>query len=268
VYEEMVPARFLGLARRLHPGFVAVRVFDEGNAQAAVFEHEQFIAVVFRGTSSDDPGDGSDWGSNLEALMELVEILHLKGRVHTGFWRYADMLWEDGKDGEPGIKTVLGGLMAAKKRPIMVAGHSLGGAAAVLGAMRVISLFETDEVLSQLVTFGQPRCVGHQLAQRLTDTLGPRYCRVVRGVDIVPMVPPSVGYAHAGQLYYINEDETIVRNPSWLKQQLDRLVCWWSGGGGWFDAELSFVSDHDMTDYWRLVRDSKYEHEENAIGRS
>lgn len=266
VYEEMVPEVFLELARKVNPGFVDVKVFDEGNAQAAIFEHGDFVAVVFRGTSSDDPDDGSDWGSNLEALMEIVEILHLKGRVHTGFWKYADMLWKDGEsDGAPGLMTTLAALQAAKKRPIMVAGHSLGGAAAVLGAMRVVQQFGGDEILSQLATFGQPRCVGHALAKTLQDTLGARYCRVVRGVDIVPMVPPSIGYAHCGTLYYINEDETIVRNPGWLKQQIDRLVCWWGGGGGWFDAELSFVADHDMTEYWRLVRDATYEHEENAM---
>lgn len=269
VYEEMVPEMFLELARKVNPGFVDVTVFDEGNAQAAIFEHEDFVVVVFRGTSSDDPDDGSDWGSNLEALMEIVEILHLRGRVHTGFWKYADMLWRDGdSDDAPGIMTTLTKLQEAKKRPIMVAGHSLGGAAAVLGAMRVIEHFGGDEILSQLVTFGQPRCVGHALGKTLGDTLGARYCRVVRGVDIVPMVPPSIGYAHTGVLYFINEDETIIRNPNWLKQQIDRLFCWWGGGGGWFDAELSFVSDHDMTAYWRLVRDSKYEHEENAIGHA
>lgn len=33
------------------------------------------------------------------------------------------------------------------------------GAAAVLAAMRIISSYGTDEVISQLCTFGQPRCM-------------------------------------------------------------------------------------------------------------
>lgn len=108
---------------------------------------------------------------------------------------------------------------------------------------------------------------GHLLAKRLSDTLGARYCRVVKGVDVVPMVPPSIGYAHGGQLYFVDENGYIKRNPGWLKMTIDRLQCWWfsSSGGGWFDAELSFVNDHSMTDYWTLVRDAPYEHEKEGV---
>jgi hypothetical protein len=129
VYEDMDEGAFLALARKVNPGFTDVTCFDEGNAQAALFHHPEFLCLVFRGTSSDDPSDGSDWSSNLEALMELVEIMHLRGRVHTGFWRYADMLWEDG-DGEPGIRSTLKAATDEKRRPIMVAGHRCGPRAA------------------------------------------------------------------------------------------------------------------------------------------
>lgn len=127
VYEDLSCSEFLRLAQVVNPGFTSVACFDEGNAQAALFYHPDFLAVVFRGTSSDDPDDGSDWGSNLEALMEIVEILHLKGRVHTGFWKYADMLWVGGEGDKEGLETVIKRATDEKTRPIMVAGHSLGG---------------------------------------------------------------------------------------------------------------------------------------------
>lgn len=78
-------------------------------------------------------------------------------------------------------------------------------------------------------------------------------------------VPPSIGYAHGGVLYFVDEERQIKRNPGWLKMTIDRIQCWWVGGGGWFDAELSFVADHNMTDYWTLVRDAPYEHEEKQL---
>jgi len=84
------------------------------------------------------------------------------------------------------------GLLAAPRR-WWIAGHSLGGALAVLAAERLAAC--ADQQVAGVATYGQPRVGNDQHAARLAHL---PICRVVHGCDAIPTLPPErLGFAHA-----------------------------------------------------------------------
>jgi len=77
-----------------------------------------------------------------------------------------------------------------KDKHIVVTGHSLGGATAIVLADMLDNVFDNVEV----VTFGSPRPGGRGLRKRMKGTPITRY---VHGSDVVPKSPPwACGYVH------------------------------------------------------------------------
>ena len=78
---------------------------------------------------------------------------------------------------------------------IMMTGHSLGGALAIMGAVYLHSVYG---IVEMLYTMGQPRVGNDKFGQFATNFL-PNYYRVVHNKDQVPHVPQSVlGFKHGG----------------------------------------------------------------------
>lgn len=118
--------------------------------------------VAFKGTS-----DPSDWLRDLDS----VPMIHPKlGTCHRGFLTGSLEALED----------IQG---ATKGCPVVLTGHSLGGALAALTGALLGSL---GSPVSQVVTFGCPK-VGFQ-GVRMALT-GVRCARYVHGDDIVPTLP-------------------------------------------------------------------------------
>ena len=77
-----------------------------------------------------------------------------------------------------------------KKRKLVIAGHSLGGATATL----IADLIYPNNQNIALVTAGSPRPGGRKLKERLKNV---EHLRFVYGDDIVPKTPPWIfGYIH------------------------------------------------------------------------
>ncbi|MGU3387849.1 lipase family protein [Methylobacterium sp. D53M] len=97
-------------------------------------------------------------------------------------------------------------LKASSSRAVLVSGHSLGGALAVIAAL---SLLEAGIPVAGVYTFGMPR-TGSEAFQGAYDArLGAVTYRLVHGADIVPTVPPTgLDFRHVGRL---------LRCPSWAK---------------------------------------------------
>ena len=103
-----------------------------------------------------------------------------------------------------------------KKRKLVIAGHSLGGATATCIADLILP--SNDNIA--LVTAGSPRPGGRGLRKRLANV---EHHRFVHGNDIVPLTPPWLfGYVHTH-----------------IKIQLEDAV------EGRFDG----VADHNIGDY-------------------
>ena len=123
--------------------------------------------LAFRGS---DPLTLPTWLT--DAVVRLVERDDYDGRVHLGFSSALRRTWDQ-------VSAVLD---AVGDRPLFLAGHSMGGALAVLTAVRLAKLGRPPVAT---YTFGAPRvgdpafCAAYAL---------PTY-RVVNRLDLVPEMP-------------------------------------------------------------------------------
>jgi len=90
-------------------------------------------------------------------------------------------------------------LASRGETPVLVTGHSMGAALAVIAADNFLS--EQNLRATAVYGFGMPRVGDDDFAKRYNDTLGDTTYRLVHGSDIVASVPPSsFGFRHVGRL--------------------------------------------------------------------
>jgi triacylglycerol lipase len=137
------------------------------------------VFVSFEGT---DPLLVANWVTNFNVLPN-------NGGVHRGFDTALDAVWPD-------ISATLTQLGPVPN--LVLTGHSLGGALAVLCARRIADEFRV--VADAVYTFGMPRAGITTFAAAFNAILGDRTYRFAYGNDIVPTVPPSgFGFSHVGR---------------------------------------------------------------------
>jgi hypothetical protein len=190
---------------------------DRTHMQAFYVDLRDSGVVVFRGT---EPSSFSDWAR--DAMIRIQSTAY--GKAHEGFHEGLVSLWRDGVDGLRVVGNVPAGqglgaflrqrhsLSNGDHRPLLIAGHSLGGAAAALAY--VLSQYEgcAPDRFTQtcarehgaldvvgVYTFGAPRIGGDAIA-RLAGSNGAssrrRTYRFVYGNDPIPALPPAVFYRH------------------------------------------------------------------------
>ncbi len=163
---------------------ISTVVSEEINA-ALVGATDTEIIVAFRGTlpithDFDEQLDSVfDWANDAD-LKFTTDTLISPGRVHQGFRDALHSLWED----------VLGAVQKRRqtsKLPVIVTGHSKGGALARLAALRLQS--EKIDVAG-VYTFGAPRTgdivFAEDYAKRILLDI-----RFENQNDIVPHIPPA-----------------------------------------------------------------------------
>ncbi|XP_042497813.1 triacylglycerol lipase OBL1-like isoform X2 [Macadamia integrifolia] len=207
---------------------------QRNDTQAFIFcdkpENAEMIVVAFRGT---ELFNLRDWATDIDlSWLNLGEM----GKVHVGFMR-ALGFQKDAKDAQTGwpkenkgdkvlayytIKEKLRQLLEQNPNAkILVTGHSLGGALAILFPA-ILLYHQENSILDRLCgvyTFGQPRVgdrkFGYIMEKQLNGT-SRRYYRVVYRYDIVPRVPPQwslLPFAHFGVCIYYK---------SWYKAQISK----------------------------------------------
>ncbi|KAK3897416.1 Alpha/Beta hydrolase protein, partial [Staphylotrichum tortipilum] len=120
--------------------------------------------------------------------------------VHTGF----ALSWaEVSSRVHAGVRAALA---AHPAYPVVVTGHSLGGAVATLAAAH---LRADDGVPADLYTYGSPRVGNLEFAKFVSDQaedVGGANYRVTHTDDPVPRLPPiSFNYRHVSPEYWIQE---------------------------------------------------------------
>ena len=141
------------------------------------------VVIAFRGTMPPDQADptraiaaAEDWLNDDDLFLTTVN--YSAGRVHTGFARSLDNLWNP----------LSGAIQSANRNggKIYVTGHSKGGALAALAALRLISQNVSP---ASVITFGAPRTGDENFAAAYSNLM-PNHWRFEHRNDIVPHLPP------------------------------------------------------------------------------
>ena len=139
--------------------------------------------LSFRGSS-----DLSDWLADFDFIPTGYQPLPGFGQVHAGF----QDVYQCVRD------SVVAALPVATEgcERILVAGHSLGAAVAVVAAPDIARGMPPNAIEPRLTTFGGPRVGLADFAAAFDAAIDCCY-RVVNFLDIVPLVPPPP-YVHVG----------------------------------------------------------------------
>ncbi len=182
--------------------FRLVGYVDASGQQAFLAARDTTLVLAFRGT------EGTDWRDIWADIRFWPCDWRVDGRdagrVHGGFARALDALWE----------RLRPNLIAGDRR-LLFTGHSLGGALATLAASRMHP--------AALFTFGCPRVGDHRFDAYMRSVVHARFvgCR-----DVVTRLPPPLfGFTHTGSHHYITHDGRVLVDPQRALVDADRQAA-------------------------------------------
>ena len=159
-------------------GFKDIKIFNASSHGAAAFlaEGDGFRFLVFRGTV-----EAQDVIDDVLFAMLPYSRIGLDGWGHTGMLLRYERL-------APVLMPELLARMKADPKPLFLAGHSLGGAMALIFGMR---LQQDGHDVTAIYTSAQPRVGDSSFYNQARALLGDRYYRLENPSDIIPHLPPS-----------------------------------------------------------------------------
>lgn len=170
----------------------------QGPVQFAVVWNKRYTMVLFPYSRFNI----HDWVSDAGNIT-LVKQKFCGDVVHAGFYRKVAAFWPELKhqlDKEP-------------HNPVVFAGHSRGGALAVLSALHLEKDDKSAHRILCVVTAGQPRVVGRKLARQIDKGWGSRYYRCETSTDIVSSMP-RFSFVHCGTRIFFDKEGLMSVNPS------------------------------------------------------
>lgn len=210
--------------------------------QGLILEHADHRVLAFRGT---EPSEFVDIQTDLKKALVTFPKAVLDAsdvRVHQGF-----------VEGLAGVWTELIDALRSggPTRPLMVAGHSLGGGLAVLAAYALSRQQSPFNVLG-VYTYGQPRAGDGAFAESYDRLFRLRHWRVVNNRDVVPrLAPRSMGYAHTGRVLYLDANGRPSIDPTTWFQLLELVPV--DAGMDWNSQVREFVADHFIAAYIKTL---------------
>lgn len=160
-------------------GVQSCEFFDVDDTQCFVAATDNVVLVAFRGTTS-----VQDWLADLN----IFSTDRPYGTVHRGFRNAFAVV-------EPQLRAEV---QKFAEKPVLITGHSLGGALAVIAAAEWQGVFD----VRWLYTYGQPAVGKGSFPGFMNHHYGAKYIRVVNDDDIVPQIPPT--YSHMGRLIHFD----------------------------------------------------------------
>ncbi len=208
---------------------------EEGvDTQCFIAGDSEKIIISFRGSEK----KLGDWATNKRVIKTNWNP---SGRVHRGFYRAVDSVWDKLADEILKLRT--------NNQSLWFTGHSLGGALTTLAAALCMNSQEIQSGLINIYTFGQPRTGNSDFANFYNSKLKDKTYRVVNNNDLVTRVPfQSMSYSHTGSLKYFSADGELIDDGelSWWGRFWDRLK-------GRYDDLLELgpdsIKDHKMDTY-------------------
>jgi hypothetical protein len=190
------------LIQGLYDGKLQPSVVCKGSdTQVHIFRGPGMVNIMFPGT------DGAqDWITDLR----IAKWPWIAGMVHAGFRAATYSVWAQIQDALPEQHQL---------RPIesiVIAGHSLGGALAMLCA-HLIAKEMPGLNIQAVYTFGQPRVGNWSFTRDYNAKLHDQTFRIVNARDPIPHVPFVFGtYKHCGTEVFLNREGGVtVAKPMW-----------------------------------------------------
>lgn len=232
------------LPERLPSDHVLLKVFDYSGTQAILTTDGARVWLTFRGT---EPQSLSDLAADCRANM--VGLDSAARRYHAGFYK----AWIAIK---AAVLEALDEL--ATDKPLVICGHSLGNALAILAAYELANIGDWD--VHRIIGFGGPRVGSKLFVKRYNELLGDRTIRIVRCFDKVPRFYTQrwLGMRHVGNhVYFLDQMGNGTMDPEYLAIFWCRLgVFLWSFGKllmGKLSEALTGLHHHSMKKYRELV---------------
>lgn len=160
-------------------GFQESRILCGVTTQGFVARRDSIVVVAFRGT---EPIRAENWLSDTNYYQCALSPA-VPGRVHGGF---ANALGEM----TSALVDAIAELSTGGDTRIFFAGHSLGGALAVLAA--ALLHFRSVGRIVGIYTYGQPRLGDPDFSTTFDRALGHLTFRYVNDLDVVPHLPPTL----------------------------------------------------------------------------
>ena len=143
--------------------------FDYKGTQALLISSKTYLALVFRGTEATS---FQDIKTDMKARKTQCPS---KGGIHSGFHEAYELIATQ-------IQQELNQPQYAKK-PLFIAGHSLGGALATIAAKRL----EHQGGIAACYSYGSPRVGDEEWSHGIKTPI----FRLVNAIDCVTMLPPG-----------------------------------------------------------------------------
>ncbi|BBX44539.1 hypothetical protein GCM10009641_55190 [Mycobacterium cookii] len=144
---------------------------------------DRIAFVSFRGTA-----DLEEWVANIDAIPDAYGPISGFGQVHSGFQDVYQLV-------RANIAANLAAATAGCDQ-ILITGHSLGAALAVLAAPDVARNMPPNTIEPRLVSFAGPRVGLSDFVASFNAAIESCF-RVVNFLDLVPYLPPTP-YQHVG----------------------------------------------------------------------
>ena len=238
-FEAALRDRFAPLVR---PPMNLKLISDDGiiklntGLQAMVVSNDEFIILAFRGTQL----NAHDWTLNFTKLAAPTPIIWapIGAMTHPGFLGSINSKYEE-------IIDAIRDQRSDSSQPLLITGHSLGGALAIIMALRLMIM--NDHKVGNVYTYGCPPLSWGTFVNVYDEAgLGSLTQRWVNHRDWAPGLPLP-GYGHVGIPNYIGADgiATLGMQPT--------------------PFLVPEFSDHDLIGYLNLIRNNMPNNLQNLI---
>lgn len=193
--------------RFMAAGWETVKFFSGRSTQCYVASNRDVAVVAFRGTEWANDQDAETMENFVADLYVDIDIrwtnAEAGGKIHRGFHDGLNEIWDDLR--------VYVDRLSGKGRRLWIAGHSLGGALAVLTGARMSNV-------QGIYTYGAPRVGNRDFVANYPHTLH----RIVNNNDVIPHLP-TFPYADLGELHYIDSSGCLHNDITFWQRWKDEI---------------------------------------------
>ncbi|KAJ2020044.1 hypothetical protein GGI08_001797 [Coemansia sp. S2] len=153
------------------------------------------------------------------------------------------------------LKNILAAATDYPDYNIVFLGHSLGGASAVISALKFVRDNEFIRDSVRVWTFGEPRVGNRRFSEYYTEMLGGQTYRITNQADIVPHVPPwqVLGYQHHPlEIHILNKEGDVYVCQNTVREDLDGAYRWPTIDSGVAD-HVDYFGKPDITLFSPLI---------------